>query len=201
MSGETSSNDQSASNVPAVPPAPGGVPDAAGAPALSPAPEPAAALPPENLVRGLLLSLIALPAGVAVFTLLWNLGFISAIVGFGVAFAAFFLYRLGSGGRVSLKGALVVTLVTVATLIVAFVFANVSDIATVYSQELGLSWVEVMGSPGFVADALALVFSPEGLAAIGGNAAITLLFGVLGCFTVLRGAFKEARVAAAPPTL
>lgn len=199
MSGETSPNDQSASNVPAVPPAPGDVPNSADAPASSPAPEPAAVLPPENLVRGLLLSLIALPVGVLVFTLIWNLGFISAIVGFGVAFAAFFLYRLGSGGRVSLRGALVVTLVTVVTLIVAFVFANVSDVATVYSQELGLPWFEVMGSPGFVADALSLIFSPEGLSAIGGNAAITLLFGVLGCFTVLRGAFKEARAAAAPP--
>lgn len=152
-------------------------------------------------MRGLLLSLIALPVGVLVFTLLWNLGFISAIVGFGVAFAAFFLYRLGSGGRVSLKGALVVTLVTVVTLIVAFVFANVSDVATVYADELGLSWFEVMGSPRFVGDALDLIFSPAGISAIGGNAAITLLFGVLGCFTVLRGAFKEARGAAAPPVV
>lgn len=39
----------------------------------------------------------------------------------------------------SLKGALVVTLVTVGTLIAAFIFANISDIATVYSQDSGLS--------------------------------------------------------------
>jgi hypothetical protein len=199
MSGDTSPNDQSASNLPAVPPAPGAVPELAASAPLSPAAEPAAVLPPENVVRGLLLALIALPAGVIVFTLIWNLGFISAIIGFGVAFAAFFLYRLGSGGRVSLTGALVVTLVTVVTLILAFVFANVSDIANVYAQEFGLSWFEVMGSPGFVPEALGLIFSPEGLSAIGGSAAITLLFGVLGCFTVLRGAFKEARAAAAPP--
>jgi hypothetical protein len=204
MSGDISANDPSVNNVPAVPPAAAEVPAPAAVPAdpaLSLPPEPARVLPPENVVRGLLLALIALPAGVLVFTLIWNLGFISAIVGFGVAFAAFFLYRLGSGGRVSLQGALVVTLVTVGTLIAAFIFANVSDIATVYAQESGLSWFEVLSSPGFLPLAFELIFSPEGLAAIGGNAAITLLFGVLGCFTVLRGAFKEARAAAAPPTL
>ena len=210
MSGDTSASDPSVNNVPAVPPAPAELPDSAATPGsaapvadpgLSLPPEPAPLLPPENLVRGLLLSLIALPAGVLVFTLIWNLGFISAIVGFGVAFAAFFLYRHGSGGRVSLRGALVVTLVTVGTLIAAFIFANISDIATVYSQESGLSWFEVLASPGFLSLALEIIFSPEGLAAIGGDAAITLLFGVLGCFTVLRGAFKEARAAAARPAL
>ena len=54
-----------------------------------------------------------------------------------------------------------------------------------------------MLAPDFVPLALGVLTSPEGLAAIGGNAALTLLFGALGCFTVLRGAFKEARAAAA----
>ena len=161
---------------------------------------PSAVLPPENVLRGSLLALLALPAGVIVFTLIWNLGFISAIIGFGVAFLAFFLYRLGSGGRISMKGAAIITAITLGTLIVSFIFANVSDIATVYAQTFGISWIEVMLAPDFAPIAFSVLTSPEGLAAIAGNAALTLLFGALGCFTVLRGAFKEARAASAPPT-
>jgi len=211
MSAEFSHDD------PSVPPPANGVP-ASGQPAVPPVPSagygasgavagaaagaagPAAVLPPENVLRGSLLALLALPAGVIVFTLIWNLGFISAIIGFGVAFLAFFLYRFGSGGRISMKGAAIITAITLGTLIVSFIFANVSDIATVYAQTFGISWIEVMLAPDFAPLAIGLLTSPEGFAAIAGNAALTLLFGALGCFTVLRGAFKEARTASAPPT-
>jgi len=161
---------------------------------------PPSVLPPENVLRGFLLALLALPAGVLVFTLIWNLGFIASIVGFGVAFVAFFLYRLGSGGRISMKGAAIITAITLGTLIISFIFANVSDIATVYAQTFGISWFQVMLSADFLSLALGLLFAPENIGSLAGSAALTLLFGALGCFAVLRGAFKEARAASAPPT-
>jgi hypothetical protein len=151
------------------------------------APVPAAALPPENLVRGLLLTLVIIPAGVIVFVLLWNLGFISAIVGFGVAFGAFFLFRLGSGGRVSIPGAVVITVVTVVTLVLAFLIAIASDVAHITH----VSIPEALFGPN-----LGRAIGANGL-----NALITVGFGLLGCFTVLRNAFREARTQAAPPTL
>jgi hypothetical protein len=162
---------------------------------------PAAVLPPENVLRGFLLALLAVPAGVLVFTLIWNLGFIASIIGFGVAFLAFFLYRLGSGGRISIKGAAIITAITLGTLVLSFIFANVSDVATVYAQTFGISWVQVMLSADFLPLALGLLFAPENLGSIAGNAGLTLLFGALGCFTVLRGAFQQARAASAPPTV
>jgi hypothetical protein len=165
---------------------------------------PAPPLPPENLVRGLLLSLLAIPAGILVFVLIWNLGFIASIVGFGVAFAAFFLYRLGSGGRVSMRGAIVVAAVTVVTLVLAFIAAEVFTVAGEIAKVNDVSVPEVLASPelfGFVVNVLT---APEVAGALAGDAVMTLLFGALGCFTILRGAFREAKAAppeAAQPTL
>lgn len=161
-------------------------------------------LPPENLVRGLLLSLLAVPAGILVFVLIWNLGFIASIVGFGVAFAAFFLYRLGSGGRVSMRGAVVIALVTIVTLVLAFIAAEVFTVAGEIAKVNDVSVTEVLASPelfGFVVNVLT---SPEIAGALAGDAVMTLLFGAIGCFAVLRGAFREAKSAppvADPPTV
>lgn len=176
--------EESAAESPATPPA-------------EPVAVPVQPLPPEDLVRGLLLSLLAVPAGILAFVLIWNLGFIASIVGFGVAFAAFFLYRLGSGGRVSMRGAIVIALVTVVTLVLAFIAAEVSTVAGEIARVNQVSVVEVLTTPelfGFVVNVLT---SPEVTGALLGDAAMTLLFGAIGCFTVLRGAFREAK--AAPP--
>jgi hypothetical protein len=46
--------------------------------------------------------------------------------------------------------------------------------------------------------------SPEVAGALAGDAVMTLLFGAIGCFAVLRGAFREAKAAppvASPPTV
>jgi hypothetical protein len=144
-------------------------------------------LPPENFVRGSLLALLAIPAGIIVFVLVWNLGFVSAIVGFAVAFAASFLYRFGSGGRVSIRGAVVVTAITVGTLVLAFLIAIASDISQIRHESL-----------------LESLFGPYLLPAVGANglsAVLAIVFGLLGCFTVLRTAFQQARGEAASPTL
>lgn len=148
-------------------------------------------LPPENFLRGTLLALLAIPAGIIVFVLIWNLGFVSAIVGFAVAFAASFLYRFGSGGRVSIRGAVVVTAITVGTLVLAFLIAIASDISQIRHESL-----------------LESLFGPYLLPAVGVNglnALLTIVFGVLGCFAVLRSAFQQARTPdalppAGPPT-
>lgn len=165
------------SSVP-TPPEPGPVAPVPVAP-VAPAP------PPENFLRGTLLALLAIPAGVIVFVLIWNLGFVSAIVGFAVAFAASFLYRFGSGGRVSIRGAVVVTAITVGTLVLAFLIAIASDISQIRDESL-----------------LASLFGPYLIPAVGANglnALLTIVFGLLGCFAVLRSAFQQARTADAPP--
>ncbi|GHF10532.1 hypothetical protein [Pseudolysinimonas yzui] len=186
MSGETSAHEPSAGNDPTE-----SVADAVVTPPSEPTPQ----LPPENLVRGLLLSLLVVPAGILVFVLIWNLGFIASIVGFGVAFAAFFLYRLGSGGRVSMRGAVVVALVTVATLVLAFLAAEVFTLAGEIARVNHVSVPEVLTSPELSSILWRAFSSPEVAGALAGDAVMTLIFGAIGCFTVLRGAFREAKAA------
>jgi hypothetical protein len=170
-----------------------GIPENESVPASPGEPVPPAAapvapvLPPENFVRGTLLALLAIPAGIIVFVLVWNLGFVSAIVGFAVAFAASFLYRFGSGGRVSIRGAIVVTAITVGTLVLAFLIAIASDISQIRHESL-----------------LESLFGPYLLPAVGANGlsfVLAIVFGLLGCFSVLRAAFQQARAETAPPTL
>ena len=161
---------------------------------------PAAPQGPERVLRGFLLSLIAIPAGILVFTLIWNLGFISAIVGFGVAFVAFFLYRLGSGGRISIPGALIITAVTVVALVVAYFFATIiSPFANHIAATQGYSYWLLIIDPTFwsyaIGDRMRILPNDFWL-----NGGLTLLFGIVGCFAVLRNVFQQAGQApAAPP--
>ncbi len=107
-------------------------------------PAPPVVLPPENVTRGLLFALIALPLGVILFVIIWNLGYVASIVGFAIAFAAFFLYKKGSGGRISIRGALLVGGVTLVTLAIAFIIAETMDLASV-----GFTWAQAASIPGF----------------------------------------------------
>lgn len=169
------------------------VPSADGEPEqLSLPTEPVAPQGPERVVRGLLVSLIVIPLGIAVFTLVWNLGFISALVGFAVAFGAFFLYKVGSGGRISLRGALVITLVTLVTLLLAYPFASiVSPFANHLAATQGYAWFGLVIDPTFWVYAI-----NDRMPFLGGdfllNGGLTLLFGGIGCFSLLRGVFQSA---------
>jgi len=74
----------------------------------------------ENVVRGGMLALIVIPVGVVVWVLIWSIGVVASIVAYGIAFAAVWLYRRGSGGIVTRAGAWTVTAVVVVTLLLGF---------------------------------------------------------------------------------
>jgi hypothetical protein len=150
-------------------------------------------LPPERVGRGLIFSLIAVPLGVIVFVLIYSLGFIASIVAFAVAFAALWLYRFGSGGRVGVVGAVVVSVVTLGTLALAFLGAQVFGAATAFSEILGIGWFEVLLLPEFPAAFTAAITDPEISGGLVGDALFTALFGVLGCGALLFNAFRAAR--------
>lgn len=159
------------------------------APATQPGPG-TGTLPIENVQRGTVLALVIIPAGIIVWVILWSIGFIASIVAFGVAFGALALYKFGSGGRVSLGGAIRVTVITVVTLVLSFVAGLASDGLPIWMQQHRQSLVEALVDPSF--------WSALSRAAANSDIAIQLLlalvFGVLGCFTVLRAAFVQARV-------
>lgn len=54
-------------------------------------------LPPEQVGKGLLLSLLAVVGGIALTVALWRLGFIASVTSFALAAGAVWLYAKGSG--------------------------------------------------------------------------------------------------------
>jgi hypothetical protein len=134
---------------------------------VTPQPEPLTpSLPPENTTRGVLLALVALPVGVLVWLLLWSVGFVASIVAIGIALAALFLYRRGSGGRIGTLGAATVTAITVVGIVAAFVggsLLHAADTAPIPTGDLVVS----------------IVFA--------------VVFGGLGCFIAWRTAIVQAK--------
>lgn len=155
---------------------------------------PSAPLPPERVGRGLLFSLAVIPLGIIVWVLIWQLGFISAIVAFGISFGATFLYRLGSGGRISVRGLVVIIAVTLVALVLAFLGGMAADLASF----LGISLPAALGNAEFW-DTFALnVFDNPALwGEYTGSILMSLAFAALGAFGVLRSVFKETRGATA----
>lgn len=146
-------------------------------------------LPSENLQRGVIFALIALPAGVVAWDILWTLNFISSIVAFGVAYLAVRLYRFGSGGRVSRNGAVAVAVITIGTLIVAVISGFAISVVGVYSQQFGTSIPEALVAPGFWSIVFAAITSPQAIPTL----LLATLFAALGCFWTLRTAFVQTR--------
>jgi len=154
--------------------------------------------PREDVVRGALFALIAVPLGIIVWLLIWSLGFIASIVAFGVAFAALWLYRMGARGPISRAGAFVVTGITALTLLLAFFAGIVLDGIRGVAETSGLSWFEVAAAPQFWDFFWSVL--PSALGDYTGDFLLSLLFGALGCFTLLRSAFIQAKKGAEPAT-
>ena len=145
-------------------------------------------LPSENFQRGLIFALVVLPVGIVAWDILWSVGFVASIVAFGVAWAAVRLYRIGSGGRITRTGAIAVTAITIATLVLAYVSGFVVDVVQALVKQ-GASVTEALAYPpfwGYVGQAMT---APSALVSL----LLAAVFGALGCVSVLRGAFRLSR--------
>lgn len=151
--------------------------------------------PVEDVNKGTVVALLALPAGVIVWVLVWTLGFIASIVTFAVAYLAMFLYKLGSGGTMGRAGAVRVAIITVVTLAVSIIAGLVADVANGIGSVTGVGPIEALSNPNFGQIFTAYVSDPDSglLLSLG----IAIVFGILGCFGVLRSAFG----ATATPTV
>ena len=132
-----------------------------------------------------------------VWVLIWTLGFIASIVTFAVAYLAMFLYKLGSGGTMGRAGAIRVAIITVVTLIASIIAGLVADVANGIASVTAGGPIEALSNPNFGEIFTAYVTDPESglLLSLG----IAVLFGILGCFGVLRSAFGAASTPAAAP--
>jgi hypothetical protein len=147
-------------------------------------------LPPENLRRGVIFALVALPVGVVAWDLLWSFGFVASIVAFGVSYLAVRMYRFGSGGRITRSGAIAVTVITIGTLIIAFISGFAVDVIGEYSRITGQSISESLGSTRFWSIVFADMTDPKSLISL----LLAAAFGALGCYGTLRAAFRQTRV-------
>jgi hypothetical protein len=155
-------------------------------------------VPSENVPRGTLMALLIIPAGIIAWVVLWQFGLVASIVAFGVAIGALWLYRFGSGGRISRTGAVRVTIIVIVTLLLSFLAGLVADVLPLYASQRNQDYVTALTSGEFWS------FFNHALANNAGNVAVPLVlalaFGVLGCFSVLRAAFVQTRAADAPLT-
>jgi hypothetical protein len=158
---------------------------------------PSPVLPPESIGRGTVFALIALPVGVVLWLLVWSFGFIASIVAFVVAIAAAYFYRLGSGGRIGKLGGWIVTGVTAVTLLVAWFAGLALSVVQALSEQTGMTWMDSFASPYFSEVYSLVLADPDG--ELVGDALLTILFGALGAFSVLRSVFKQAKADAATP--
>ena len=152
--------------------------------------------PVAHEARGVLVALLIVPIGVVAWGILWNFGFIASIVGFVVAFGAMFLYRLGAGGLVTRLGAALITAITLVTLVLAFFGGMVLDGLKGFSDATGQAQLSLFFSPQFWDGFFEILNQPGVIGSYAGDFGLALLFGVLGCFGVIRGAFRTASAVA-----
>lgn len=151
---------------------------------------PAPAAVPERVARGILLSLLIIPAGIVAWAIIWQLGFMSAIVAFGVAVGGAWLYRVGSGGRMGVVGIVSTVIVTVVTLVLAFLAGIGLGVATF----LGMEVSEAIVSPEFWETFAVNVFdNPELWQGMTGDILFAILFAALGAFSVFWNLAKAAK--------
>ena len=155
-------------------------------------PAAAASAPPsqaaELVSRGVLFALLAIPVGIAVWVLLWQWGFISAIAAFGVAWAALTLYRYGSGGLVSRAGFWIVMSITVGTLALSFLAGMAWDMASFLELDIPAAFVSSEFWWLFQAN---LTDNPDLWAAYVPDILLSVLFAALGTFSVFRTLAKQ----------
>ena len=147
-------------------------------------------LPSENVQRGVIFALIVLPVGVVAWDILWSFGFVASIVAFGVAYLAVRLYRFGSGGRITRTGAIAIAIITIGTLVIAFISGYAVNIVGLYSTQFGTSIPESLVAPRFWSIVFASMTTGQALIGL----LLAAVFGALGCFGILRSAFRQTRV-------
>lgn len=145
----------------------------------------------EDVLRGALFALAAVPVGVAAWLVLWSMGWMASIVAFIAAAGAARLYVLGTGGIISRRGAWVVTAVTLGTVALSFWGGMLVDMA----KYLGGGSPLLMLADAGTWDLLLynLTTNRHLVDGYAGDFLIALLFSALGCFYTLRRLFALTR--------
>lgn len=139
--------------------------------------------------RGLLLSVLVIPVGIAAWAFLWQFGFIASVVSWGIAAGAVWLYKYGSHGEVT-KATLpwLLAIILIAT-ILAFLSGIVSDLWSAYVTEIHGEIVFL--STDFWAVVWANLTYGEFLTQYIPDFLISVAFSVLGAGGTVYGLFRQ----------
>lgn len=151
--------------------------------------------PVEDVNRGTVLALLTVPAGVIVWVLIWSIGIILSAVTYGVALLAMWLYTRGSGGSIGRAGAVRVTVITLATVAVSIVAGIISDVALSISRLAHVSPIEALSASQF--NSVLANYIEGGTWVV--SVLIGIAFAILGCYSILRNAFRATAAPTAMP--
>jgi hypothetical protein len=88
---------------------------------------------------------------------------------------------------VTRSGAIAIAVITIGTLVIAFISGFAVDLLGDYSRISGQSIPESLVSPRFWGIVFGAMFQPQSLISL----LLAAAFGALGCFGILRGAFRQ----------
>jgi hypothetical protein len=146
--------------------------------------------PVEHVGRGAVAALLVVPLGVTAWVLIANVGIFVSIISFAVAWGAFSLYRLGAGGVISRKGAVVVTIITLGTVLLSIFATIVAEVAIGLGKIAGVSPFAALLDDQFWPTFNHLMAVPEVQSGLVPDVLIGLAIGILGCFSTLRNALR-----------
>ena len=137
--------------------------------------------PVEIVSRGILFSLAAVPLGMAVAVLVWELGFVASISSFVIAGAGAWLYTKGAT-RTPNRGLVPLVLVVLGGVALSFFAVVTADLVDFYNTPQGQS----LGYPSVVDFVSANLFTGNVLSSYGSQAVMFVLFAALGVFGTVR---------------
>ncbi|WP_382304528.1 septum formation family protein [Herbiconiux sp. UC225_62] len=150
--------------------------------------------------RGLAYSLLVVPVAVPVWLIIWQSGWVSSIVAFGTAFGAAALFRYGAKGHVSTRGAVAISVVSFATILLCVAASMLFDASGLYAP--GEPMFGGLGEPGFWAWLTGSYLSdPDVAAAVAWSAALSLFLAALGALPTLIGLLRGRTAGARLATL
>jgi len=150
---------------------------------------PIPATPREDVGRGTIFALAALPIGVILWMVIWGFGWMSSLVTFASAVMAARFYVAGAGS-LSRKGVWVVVAVTTATALLSFVGGVWLDAVQFLGRE---PLAMVLDSEPWSLLANNLAYNPDFVGSYMKDFLLALLFGALGCFFTLRQLFAATK--------
>jgi len=150
--------------------------------------------PQTHKVRGLLLSLVAIPIAMVLWVIIWNMGFIASIVAFALAYGVLWLYEKGAGAKPDKTVALPLVAIIVVGSMLSFFAGMVSDGWSYYQSEDYRKDLQVSTNPS-AGDTIRYVTEDLGNSEIwnsyNGDMVMAGVFTLLGAGVVVVGLFRN----------